>query len=153
MTIYISLVIFPKILLLIYFIFFSIRKRRRRSHGIRINGNTKRKARALLTKGPRYRLPNLIDFEKCRIQIAEALQSFAKRWCGREHAEHRALSEWKKQIFNIIDKRISFYTSNPDLLPPKPKFLYRDLKSSIQNFHSKYVLVPADKASNNVIII
>ena len=52
-----------------------------------------------------------------------------------------------------MDKRISFCTSNPDLLPRKPKFSYRDLKSSIQNFHSKYVLVPADKASNNVIII
>ena len=49
-----------------------------------------------------------------------------------------------------MDKRISFYTSNPDLLP---QFSYRDLKPSIQNFHSKYVLVPADKASNNVIII
>ena len=109
--------------------------------------------RSLLTKGPKYRLPNLIDFDKCRIQIAEAIQSFAKRWCGREHAEPRALSEWKKQIIDIMDKRISFYTSNPDLLPRKPKVSYRDLKSSIQKFHSKYVLVPADKASNNVIII
>ena len=109
--------------------------------------------RSLLTKGPKYRLPDLIDFDKCRIQIAEAIQSFAKRWCGREHAEPRALSEWKKQIIDIMDKRISFYTSNPDLLPRKPKVSYRDLKSSIQKFHSKYVLVPADKASNNVIII
>ena len=59
----------------------------------------------------------------------------------------------KKNIFDIIETRIKFYNSNTHLLPPKPKFTYRHLKREIQSFHSKFVLVPADKASNNVIII
>ena len=39
----------------------------------------------------------------------------------------------------------------------KPKkidtFLYRHLKQGIQDFHMNYVLVPADKAANNVVVV
>lgn len=107
----------------------------------------------MLTKGPKYRLPTTIDFEACRTQIAEALQLFSVKWCRREHTEEGALSNWKKNIFEIIDTRIKFYNSNTHLLPPSPRFTYRHLKNEIKSFHAKFVLVPADKASNNVIII
>jgi hypothetical protein len=106
-----------------------------------------------LSKGPKYRLPNLIDFDSCRIQIAEALQTFSIKWCNREHVEQSALTDWKKRIFDIVDKRIAFYSSNTHLLPPKPRLSYRHLKKQLQDFHSKFVFVPADKASNNIIII
>ena len=48
---------------------------------------------------------------------------------------------------------ISFYLNNLDLLPPKPIFCFRHLKQGIQEFHRKYVLVPADKAANNVVVV
>ena len=38
-------------------------------------------------------------------------------------------------------------------LPRKPKISYRYLKSGIEEFHRKYVLVPADKAANNVVVV
>ena len=43
-----------------------------------------------------------------------------------------------------------FYSRNTHLLPPKPKFSFRHLKRGIQDFH---VLVPADIAANNVIVV
>ena len=46
-----------------------------------------------------------------------------------------------------------FYSNNLDLLPPKPKFSFRYLKQGIQEFHRKYVLAPADKAVNNVVVV
>ena len=98
-------------------------------------------------------MPSALDFNACRIQIAEALQKFSINWCRKENADLIALSEWKKRIFDIIDKRISFYNSNGHLLPHKPKISYRNLKKDFQDLHSKFVFVPADKASNNVIII
>ena len=52
-----------------------------------------------------------------------------------------------------MDKRIKFYSHNTNLLPPKPKSSFRHLKQGIQEFHRKYVLVPADKAANNVVIV
>ena len=63
------------------------------------------------------------------------------------------LNNWKLNIFQVIDKRISFYSNNHDLLPPKPKFSFCYLKQGIQEFHMKYVLDPADKAANNVVVI
>ena len=51
------------------------------------------------------------------------------------------------------DQRIKFYSQNTNLLPPKPKSTFRHLKQGIQDFHRKYVLVPADKAANNVVVV
>ena len=78
---------------------------------------------------------------------------FGNRWCKREYVEPDVLKEWKVRIFNIVDQRIKFYSQNTNLLPPKPKSTFRHLKQGIQDFHRKYVLVPADKAANNVVIV
>ena len=94
-----------------------------------------------------------MDFQKCREKIAGSLNEFCNRWCKREHVECDALKDWKLNIFNIIYRRISFYSQNTNMLPCKPKISYRYLKSGIQEFHRKYVLVPADKAANNVVAV
>ena len=52
--------------------------------------------------------------------------------------------EWKLSIFNIVDQCIKFYSHNTNLLPPKSKSSFRHLKQGIQEFHKKYVLVPAE---------
>ena len=46
-----------------------------------------------------------------------------------------------------------FDSNNLDLLPPKPKLSFRYLKQGIQKFHRNYVLAPADKAANNVVVV
>ena len=56
-------------------------------------------------------------------------------------------------IFKIIDTRISFYSRSTHLLPPKPKSSFGHPKRGIQDFHMNYVLIPADKAANNVEVI
>ena len=63
------------------------------------------------------------------------------------------MKEWKLSICNIMDKRIKFYSQNTNLFPPKPKSSFRHLKQGIQEFHRKYVLVPSDKAANNVFVV
>ena len=82
-----------------------------------------------------------------------ALNDFGNRWCKRESVECNALKEWKLSIFNIVDKRIKFYSHNTYLLPPKLKSSFRHLKQGIQEFHRKYVLVPADKVANNIVVV
>ena len=52
-----------------------------------------------------------------------------------------------------MDKRIKFYSQNTNLLPPKPKSSFRHSKQGIQEFNRNYVLVPADKAANNVVVV
>ena len=94
-----------------------------------------------------------IDFKSCREEIAGALQEFFNRWCKREHIESYDLNSWKLNIFKHIDGRNSFYCNNLDLLTSKPEFTFRHLKKGIQVFHRRFVLVPADKAANNVVVV
>ena len=39
--------------------------------------------RNIVSKGPKYRFPSLIDFNRCREEIASALNDFGNRWCKR----------------------------------------------------------------------
>ena len=107
----------------------------------------------IISKGAIYRFPSNIDFPKCRRKIAASLNDFSNRWCKLENGEHDALKEWKINIFKIIDTRISFYSRNTHLLPPKHKSSFHHLKRGIQDFHKYYVFVPVDKAANNVIVV
>ena len=69
------------------------------------------------------------------------------------HVESKALNNWKLKIFKIIDEHVLFSSNNLDLLPPKPKLSFRYLKQGIQEFQRKYVLAPADKAANNIVVV
>ena len=114
---------------------------------------TDSRIRSVISKGPKYRFPAHIDFNKCRETIASALNVYCTRWCKRKHVESNALNNWKLKIFKIIDERVLFYSNNLDLLPPKLKLSFRYLKQGILEFHRKYVLAPADKAANNVVVV
>ena len=98
-------------------------------------------------------MPSVIDFDACRAQIAQSIEEFSVKWCRREDADSNALSAWKKCITDILDTRIQFYQHNETLLPPKPRFSTRNLRAVLKDFHTKFVLVPADKAANNIIIV
>ena len=120
-----------------------------------MTGNSDSRTRYIVSKGPKYRFPSRIDFKKCREETASALNDFGNRWCKREYVEPNALKEWKVSIFKIVDQLIKFYSQNTcsNLLPPKPKSTFRHLKQGIQDFHRKYILVPTDKAANNVVVV
>ena len=81
------------------------------------------------------------------------LNDFSSRWCKRENVEPDALKDWKINIFKIIDTRILSYSHNTHLLHPKPKSSFLHLKRGNQDFHMNYVLVPADKAANNFVVV
>ena len=73
--------------------------------------------------------------------------------CGVVFPAHTHLLFWEINIFKINDTRISFYSRNTHLLPPKPKSSFGHPKRGIQDFHMNYVLVLADKAANNVVVV
>ena len=71
----------------------------------------------------------------------------------RENIEPGVLNAWKINTFKIIDARLSFHSRSTHLLPPKPISSFRHLGRGIQDVHMYYVLVPADKAANNVVVV
>ena len=107
----------------------------------------------IISKGLKYWFPSNIYFPNCRREIDASLNYFSNRWCKRENVEPDALKEWNINIFKIIDTRISFYSLNTHLLPPKLKSSFRHLELGFQDFCMNYVLVPADKAANSVVVV
>ena len=63
------------------------------------------------------------------------------------------LNDWKNEFLGIVDTRIENLITNPHLFKQPPSRSVKALKRKIENFHSKYVFAPSDKAANNVIII
>ena len=107
----------------------------------------------LLRRGPKYRLPIPIDFDNCVEEIETSLQEYCTKWCKKENAEITALNEWKTKVLFMAINKISFYNKNPLALPHLPKFNKQGLCKSLKDLQSKFVIVPADKAANNAIII
>ena len=76
--------------------------------------------RSIIAKGPKYRF-----FYECGENNAASLNEYCSRWCKREHVECDALKDWKLNIFKIIDRHISFFSQNTNMLPRKFKISYR----------------------------
>ena len=63
---------------------------------------TDSRIRSVISKGPKYRFPVHIDFNKCRETIASALNVYCTRWFKREHVESNALNNWKLKILRSL---------------------------------------------------
>ena len=75
-----------------------------------------------------------------------------KNWSKRKQVELKYLSEWKDQLKELVADRISNLKGH--FKSPKCKVLHQpDVKDTLHKLHANYVLVPADKAANNVIIV
>lgn len=107
----------------------------------------------IFSKGPKYRLPLPIDFVSCLEEIKCSLDKFADNWCKREKTQLNALNKWKISVLDKIAKRINFYQSNSRLLPKHNSYTLQDLKTDLSELQKEFIFVPADKASNNIIII
>ena len=75
-----------------------------------------------------------------------------KNWTKREQVDLKYLSKWKDHLKELVTDRISNLKMH--FKSPKCKVLDQpDVKGTLHKLHANYVLVPADKAANNVIIV
>ena len=79
----------------------------------------------------------------------ESIDLYAKNWSKREQVELKYLFEWKDQLKELVADCISSLKGH--FKSPKCKVLDQpDVKGTLHKLHANYVLVPADKAANNV---
>ena len=110
------------------------------------------KLRDLIAKGPKYREPCKVDWDKNLSLLCEAVDQYALQWTKREMVELSVLSSWKEMVKGQIEERISKLKQN--FKQPTGKVLQNaDVKACLSDLHNKYVFLPADKAPNNIIII
>ena len=111
----------------------------------------KSKLRDLIAKGPKYREPCKVDWDKNLSLLCEAVDHYALQWAKREIVELSVLSSWKEMVKGPIEERISKLKQN--FKQPTGKVLQNvDVKACLSDLHNKYVFVPADKPPNNIII-
>ena len=123
-------------------------------HGHVITGDLRvienAKLRELVAKGPKYRKPN--NWKATETMFLESIDLHAKNWSKREQVELKYLSEWEDQLKELVADRISNLKGH--FKSPKCKVLDPlDVKDTLHKLHANYVLVSADKAANNVIIV
>ena len=80
----------------------------------------------------------------------ESIDLYAKNWSKRDQVELKHFSEWKDQLKELVADRISDLKGH--FKSSKCKVLDQpDVKDTPHKLHANYVLVPADKATRNVL--
>ena len=96
------------------------------------------KLRDLIAKGPKYREPCKVDWDKNLSLLCEAVDQYALQWTKREMVELSVLSSWKEMVKGQIEERISKLKQN--FKQPTGKVLQNaDVKACLSDLHSKYV--------------
>jgi len=127
-------------------------------HGHIITGDLRMiensKLRRLLSKGPNYREPKTINWKKCRDKITEGVEVCIGRLIsGGKGLSEGDLSSWKNEILEKVESKITSLKAKIRPKKTKPILKEPNVIEYLKELHRKYVLVPIDKASNNVAII
>ena len=107
-------------------------------------------------------LKDLIAFRKRVVRMREYTNDVVSRnasgymkrkWSHREKVDVRVLNEWECKVNECVQKRIASL-QRKHINRRKTQILKnsRHLRS-LEELQSKYVLVPADKAAQNVIVV
>ena len=110
------------------------------------------KLREFVSKGPKYREPNKINWKATGNMIFESIDLYAERCAKREQHNLKYLSKWTEELKELVTDRISglkgkFKRPNQKILTdPGVKYCLRKLRED-------FVLVHAEKAANNIIVI
>ena len=82
----------------------------------------------------------------------DAVESYARSWARTEGVDHNILSEWTKTISNLVKRRV-YILRNSMATRYRSVFNDKDVSATLSDIHDKFVVVPADKASNNVVFV
>ena len=111
------------------------------------------KLRKLLSKGPKYREPTEIKWEDAKAVIEGGVNEFMGNLSETKRISQMTLSNWKNSIFELVDRRINKYA--PKIKSKKVKSVFDDstAKSELKRLQNDFVIVPIDKAANNIAFI
>ena len=110
------------------------------------------KLREPVAKVPKYREPNKVNWKATETMFLESTDLLGKKNGKKEQVELKYLSEWKDHLKELVTDRISDLKGHFKF--PKCKVLdQHDVKDTLHKLHASYVLGPADKAANNVMVV
>ena len=108
--------------------------------------------RKVISHGPKFREPQNINWNHNFKIIMDSVEEYARAWAKREKVQLDTLSEWVKAIRSLVQRRIH---KLKNCVNARPKSVFKDKEAMkcLSSIHDKYVVVPADKASNNIVFV
>ena len=111
--------------------------------------------RKVISHGPKFREPQHINWKHNFKIIMDAVEDYTRRWIKREvdqDPELESLSDWVRTIRSLVQGRIH---KLKNCVNSRPKSVFKDQEAvkCLSSLHDKYVIVPADKASNNIVFV
>ena len=111
--------------------------------------------RNIIKKGPKYRLPQKIDWSKDKDIINDFLEIYMEKWIAKERRKHGGnidigcLDNWKDEVMNIVEDKIRV---------GKVRFgktwsmrIEGALKTELDRLKDRFVITVTDKAQNNIL--
>ena len=110
------------------------------------------KLRDILSKGPKYREPRSFTWKQNSRLILDSVEEYARRWAKKEDVEVDTLSEWVKSVMSLVNRRVSVL-SRTISRRHESVFDDQDVAAELAEIREKFVVVPADKTSNNIVFV
>ena len=111
------------------------------------------KLHKLFTKGPKYREPEEIKWDDGKKAIVLELESFIERLSNVKGVSEPYFDNWKHTVLSRIDSKISFFEPKIKNIKIHKVLDNADAKRELKELQEHFVLVPIDKAANNVSFI
>ena len=111
------------------------------------------KLRKLLTKGPNYREPRSLNFNKAEKNIISAVVSLIDRISLDPKYNKPSLQKWKELVLEKVKQRIKALKQKQKPHQTKPTLLDPDVEEYLNCLQKKFVIVTIDKAANNFAFI
>ena len=110
--------------------------------------------RNLIQKGPNYREPRTINWNRNRKIIKDGLDACSSRFTSVDNSlTGDDLIPWKTEALNEVDEKIRLLRRKLKFQKLNPVLKRPEVVSYLENLHKNFVLVPIDKASSNIAII
>ncbi len=121
------------------------------SGDLRIISNTK--LRKIISKGPNYREPKMLNYQKCKKSIESSVTSAIDTLAAKYSVSVESFLAWKDKILELVENKIRILKAKKVPSVTKPILQDDAVKNALADLHKKFVIVPIDKASNNVALI
>ena len=111
--------------------------------------------RDLLLKGPKFREPARLDFDRAKKTILDNLENFIKSWADKEHFNTSCFEGWKSKFIELLESSFCNLKLKYRTRVRTCDSVFDDPSASeeLDFFHKHFVLCPVDKASKNIAII
>ena len=111
------------------------------------------KLRKLFCKGPKFREPCKIDWDKAREIIHGGIDDYLKVLKAVKKVDISFFENWKCTLFEMIEDKIKTLSERIKIREVKSVFDDPLSKSELKKLQSDFVIVPIDKASSNVAFV